>query len=496
MRLTVIAITILLNLNFQVIIGQNRHTQHTANTLLVFEENSIIPLPYVNISVTGTHDGIISNEQGRFMPDELNAKPTDTICFQHIGYERLYISYKDLLNSPIVYLKNNTFNINEITVFPDNFNPQTIVEKVLENRDKNYKIASSKSKVFIRQRSITDFKDFNIDPKKKSALPIKESAKHLNQLMNRKFVSYTDFIGNYYQTDNSNDTLKTKLESIEALKLNPEMTAFKIVSDSINNSSFHDIDSGEYWKIKSGFLSVNIVNSRNTIPEDTLTEAINTDSIGREPLVLLLRNIDFNLSFTKFTDKDIWDFLYKPDRYTFTLDSGTIINGEYVYIINFTPGKKGLYKGCMYVSADTYALLRADYEYATGKTGKSIQLLGIGYTENMFKASVYFEKHGDSYRVKQFSKQSDIKVNVDRPLAFIKKKNRKLFDKKLEEIKTNLQMEFTENDAFEYFVIDEESISKAAFTKFKQAVYHDVNYTDSLNASSWSNFSKIVPVDL
>jgi len=248
--------------------------------------------------------------------------------------------------------------------------------------------------------------------------------------------------------------------------------------------------------MRTGMLGVELKDERKSVPKDTVKKTILNDSPGREPLVLLLKNINFNLSYTGFSDKDLWQFLYEPGKYTFKLEGGTIINNEYVYIIGFTPKNRGLYKGRMYITSNTYALLRADYEYAPEKTGKSIQLLGIGYTENMFKASVYFEKEGDNYRLKQFSKQSDIHVNIDRPLDFIKKKNRKLFDKKLEEIRTKLNFEFTENNAFEFFVIDEKTISEQAYQQINQAIYYNVNYTDSLNSSSWSDFSKIVPIDL
>ena len=46
----------------------------------------------------------------------------------------------------------------------------------------------------------------------------------------------------------------------------------------------------------------------------------------------------------------------------------------------------------MYISTETYALIRADYDYAPDKTGRDIHLLGIGYTENQFSGSIFFEK--------------------------------------------------------------------------------------------------------
>ncbi|MFB6341906.1 carboxypeptidase-like regulatory domain-containing protein [Saccharicrinis sp. FJH62] len=470
-------------------ITNNLYRQGTVSDAITNE-----PLPYVNIFVVRTYDGIISNEQGRYSPAELNAEPDDTICLSHIGYKNQLIVYRVMLQNPDVYLESNTFNISEVTVFPDKFDPRAIVEKVLANKAKNYTTLTSKREVFVRHRSVTDFNDFDIDLRKRTAEPIKQIAKNINTMMNRKFISYTDFIGNYYTTADKEDTVKTKLESTDALRLNPDMNALNLVADSITNLSFLEVDTNEYWKMRTGILGIELKDERKSVPKDTVKKTSLNDSLDREPLVLLLKNINFNLSYTGFSDKDLWQFLYEPGKYKFKLEGGTIINDEYVYIISFTPKNRGLYKGRMYITSDTYALLRADYEYAPDKTGKSIQLLGVGYTENMFKASIYFEKNGDSYRLKQFSKQSDIHVTINRPLAFIKKRDRKLFDKTLEDIKSDLTIEFTENEAFEFFVIDERNISEEDYRDMKQDIYYNVNYTDSVNSGSWSDFAKIVPV--
>ncbi|MFB6318607.1 carboxypeptidase-like regulatory domain-containing protein [Saccharicrinis sp. FJH54] len=454
------------------------------------------PLPYVNIFEVRTYDGIISNEQGRYAPAELNAVPDDTICFRHIGYKTKRIPLRILLRHPDVYLESNTFNISEVTVFPDKFDPRSIVEKVLQNKALNYKAITSEQKVFVRQRSVTDFNDFDIDLRKRTAEPIKQIAKNINTMMNRKFISYTDFTGTYYTTADKEDTVKTKLESTDALRLNPDMNALNLVADSITNLSFLDVDTKEYWKMRTGIIGIELKDDRKSVPRDTVKKTRLNDSLGREPLVLLLKNINFNLGYTGFSDKDLWQFLYDPGKYNFKLEGGTVIGNEYAYIISFTPKKRGLYKGRMYITSDTYALLRADYEYAPGKTGKSIQLLGVGYTENMFKASIYFEKNGDNYRLKQFSKQSDIHVTINRPLAFIKKRERRLFNKTLEDIKSNLTIEFTENESFEFFVIEEKNISEQDYRDVKQDIYYNVNYTGSVNSDSWSDFAKIVPAEL
>lgn len=54
------------------------------------------PIEYVNIGVVGTNKGIISDENGNFSLDKLQAAPTDSIYFSHISYKHKVIAYKDI----------------------------------------------------------------------------------------------------------------------------------------------------------------------------------------------------------------------------------------------------------------------------------------------------------------------------------------------------------------------------------------------------------------
>lgn len=463
-------------------------------TAKVLDAKTKKPLPYVNIYIDGENGGIISNEQGSFKLEELNPLPGDTICFRHIGYELKKIAANALQHTPAVYLHENIFRINDLIVVPDNFDVVSIVEKVLENRDKNYKTVTSKRTVFVRERSITNFSDFNIEPSRRSPEVIQAFSDTLNRLMNRKFISYTDLMGNYYVTANQDDSLRSKFNCTKAVSLNPDMSSTSIVADSIAGFSILDTDSNEYWKIKSGIFGVELKDERKTPVKDSLNKLVNNDSISTRLLLPKHRTIDLNFSFTNMKNEDLWEFLYKPDRYNFTLDGGTSINDENVYIIRFTPKRKGLYQGRLYITTETYALLRADYAYAKGKQGTSVHLLGVGYEENMYKASVYFEKRDDSYRLKQFSQQQALNISINRPLNFKKKRNRRFIDKTLKNIKTELQLTTNQDASFEIFVIEDEFIPENKYRTVKQNDIYQIHYVDTLNTEKWSDFSRIEPV--
>ena len=173
----------------------------------------------------------------------------------------------------------------------------------------------------------------------------------------------------------------------------------------------------EYWKVKSGIIS-------KKIDDDEMSKGKSSDSLGEntERLSFYTTSVKEQLEFSQMEDKDQWEFLYRTSKYNYTIGGGTRVNGEDVYIIDFTPKKNGLFMGRIFISVSTFALIRADYEYAPDKMGADVNILGIGYTEKYFKGSIYFEKKEDNYVLKYFSRKIGTYLTIDRNLALQKKK--------------------------------------------------------------------------
>ena len=131
-------------------------------------------------------------------------------------------------------------------------------------------------------------------------------------------------------------------------------------------------------------------------------------------------NLYYDLNDYQFDNEDMWDFLYKPSRYIFTLAGGTRLQGQDIYIIDFSAKNKGLYEGRLYISLSSYALLRADFHYAEGKHGRNFKLMGL-VLKKKNKISVNFEKTDERYHLKYFSFKKVSSFGIDRKLALLKK---------------------------------------------------------------------------
>lgn len=458
---------------------------------IVIDSKSKDPLPYANIYVLRTTDGVISNEKGNFSLNIADLKESDTVCFQYIGYKTKNISFKQLQDSSTILLEEELFNLSETLIFGSIPNLKEIVKKVIENKDGNYKKVTSKSKVFIRQRDNSDINNFDLDLRRTSFEELDENLiRTIERAMPKNSISYTDFMGNFFTSAVKEDSIKYKIDPIKTVSLKEKDIAELEQLEKLFEDVFTNIDKDEYWKVKTGIFGQKI--DMNEESNDTVVEQDTTNN-NRRKLLYFNNRIANNLNYSNLDDEKQWEFLYKPSRYKYTLAGGIAVNGEDVYIIDFEPNNSGMYIGRMYISRETYALVKADYKYAPGKNGRDISLLGVSYSENQFKGSVYFQKNDGTYKLKYFSKTEGASVGFDRSIALLKKRKRWLFDKTLNEIKVGVNVEIESSSLVEFLILEENEISHNQFSNFKQHEYMNVIYVDQFDEDLWKEYSIIEP---
>ena len=460
---------------------------------VLLDADTHLPLPYANIAVLHTMAGSISNEQGHFSINITNLDRTDTISFHYIGYEKKSMSILELDSLKVVYLKEEAFNLSEILVFGREHDPKEIVKKILENKGKNYKRSASKKQVFIRDRSVADTK-FKIKFKKSSFDQIdKELVDKVARKLPEHTTSYTDFLGDLYYSQSRKDSISLKIAPIRIVSLKEkEVDDFDQI-ETIFEDYFAKTKEKEYWKIKSGIIGtkLDVDEEQPNEADDSLTDMyknyINVD--------IYRKRLNYRFAYCLLDDKDDWEFLYKTGKYEYTFVGGTRVNGEDVYIIDFKPKKKGKYKGRVFVSIETYALIRADYAYESGRTGTDIHLFGIGYSENYFSGSIYFEKKNNNYNLKYFSLERGTTTSIDRNLQLLKKRKRFLWDKTLNEVKVAVDITVIARQSVEVLIMNQMQISNKEFTDFNQKRHAKIINVDQFDDNLWKDYSIIEPTE-
>ena len=453
----------------------------------IIAEKSQEALSYTNILVLNKQQGTISNDAGFFTLDTTGIAPTDTVSFQFIGYKTRKITITEIIQNPVIELKEDLINLGEAFVYGDPPNPKDIIKNIIKNKKQNYKITTSKVQIFARRKDLTDINKISTDIKKNSISEINQ--KNINKAIDnipRHITAYTDFLGNIYLSEKHKDSLK--LDPIRTVSLEQEDIAELENFGKIFERLFKDTSEEEYWKVKSGILS-NKINIEEE--EESPQDSINTENTTKTQY--LNRMTLSQLKFVAMEDTDEWAFLYDTGKYKYTLIGGAKVNGEDVYIIDFEPKNSGKLQGRLFVSTNTYALIKADYQYAAGKMGKDMSLFGVSYSENYFKASIYFEKNNAYYQLKYFSRNEGISFGLDRSVSLVKKKKRFFFDKKLRQIKVGIKMQVDSRNTTELVVLDQTDITDNIFDDFIQPKRMDIIYTDQFNDKLWEGFPIIEP---
>jgi hypothetical protein len=456
---------------------------------VILDGNTEEALPYANIYVVKSGKGAISNEIGQFTVDVSALAENDTIRFQYIGYKTRGITLGDLQRMDAVLLSEEIINLSELIVFGDVPDLKTIVKNILVYKDSNYRKTTSKKQSFMREREVADLSNFKLKFKKSSIDELgRETIQDIEDRTPDLVTSYTDFLGNVYLSNSEVDSVKPKIDPIRLVALKEDYLDDLAELEKLFENVLADTEEDEYWKVKSGIFGqkLDFDEEVEESPFDSLKES-------RWKTAQYEWQVDYQLAYTSLDSKEEWEFLHKPGKYKYSLAGGTVVNGEQVYIIDFEPSSSGMYAGRMFVAMQTYALVRADYDYAPGKMGRDFHLLGLGYTENQFSGSIYFEKKGDNYFLKYFSKRQGFTASIDRSLALMKKRKRWLFDRKLKELKLRLDFLVKVEESIEYLVIDDMEISSAQFDNFEQPEYMDVIFVDQFDEDLWRGYAIIEP---
>ncbi|MBN2668969.1 MAG: carboxypeptidase-like regulatory domain-containing protein [Bacteroidales bacterium] len=451
---------------------------------IVVDSTKLTALPYANIIVANRNAGTISNETGYFSLDISHFNQNDSIRIQYVGYQTKTMALADLDSFMYINLKADIINLSETFVFSDPPEAKSIVKKIIEHKDENYPTESYSAQTFVRSRQQNDILDFGIEMRHNSIPSLNERLlKIFEQYIPKHTTSFTDFYGLIYRSSEAKDSLKFKPIRVVSLD-NEDITELAELEKVFENLMIQTSED-EYWKLKTGIISQTL---DNEAPEDTCKEE--TNSYSGKYFSSSLQN---KLTYSTLNNKKSWEFLYKTGDYNYTLAGGTSVAGEPVYIIDFTPKKDGVFEGRMYVSINSYAIIRADYKYADDKKGFHFDLFGIAYEASLFKGSIYFEKKKDQYQLKYFSRQIGENVVFDRPISFIKKRKRFMFDKTLMEIKVDFKIKQHTESLVEWLVLDRKEESTSFIQSFANPKRVPVIFVNQFDDSVWKDYPSIAP---
>ena len=462
------------------------YAQSVKGTVLTKEKE---PIPYATIQI-GADYGVITNDEGRFTIGTKGYQPSDSVAISCLGYEKIGMQLKEFASQEYI-LKEQVNELSEIYLTDRKLSIDSIMYYVEKNLDKNYRKDHVSYSIFSRETNFTKGKDLDFEITKSTGFK-KKQLESFNadfdaleqKILVNKSKQYTDFVGDFHILDKENSKLTVK-KAIRLFDATNDQSIDALAKQGQEIITRH-LDKDKVYTVKTGILTMSDSVSLDQSNEK-FKDTINSPTFKKNHVKSLLSKHGFN------EDTNL-DFVTEPKKYKYTLEDITFFNSEIVYLISFEP-KRGSanYTGKLYVSNETFAVIRADYQFYKGRVGEKLNLkflLGIKFIEQGNKGSVMFKKSADGFYYPNYIKYDRaMYFYIDRPIKFIENDNRSnkfAFDFKIEGIA---------NDINELLILSGKSLKDSEYNIIKEA--ENMNYITpkEYDASIWQGFNVLEPLN-
>lgn len=446
-------------------------------------------IPYANIKI-GTNATNISNSEGKFSIADANADTSTLIEVSYIGYQTQQLTISTLEKQDyIIKLVPGVYELNNVDVTDKKEDVLSIMAKVKANLNKNYWPDESawSNTVFVREQNTFQAKQFNLEIDESTGFS-KSKLKEVNSEIKRFATQMTksppkefkDFLGVYSASVSKKDDKfvnASKLKVLKASRIKDENRSVSIddLEKTSSNLFLKHLDTTKFYRVKSGWFG-----SRDTISfskeynknrkkdqKDSKPEPKNVT--GAKSTIMNIQRQSSAISGMNT------NFIRQNDWYKYTLD-GAVFTDDYklVYVIKFQPKKgKAKYEGTLYVSESDYAVVKATYQLAKGKTLGGINLkwiLGVKVFENVSSGTLIFKENTATkkYYLQYANLEEGQYFYLNRPLKFIE-----LAEEDRDVLALDIKAEGNILDKTEYLNLEHKALSAS---EFESIIENDFKY--------------------
>lgn len=448
------------------------------------------PIPFAAIQLDSS-TGTITNEEG-FFTIRLKDPANSLLTISCMGYTTKTLSYKAIEEANfVIILEEATNQLDEVYLSNKRPNADSIISKVIANISKNYEFNNKKHNVFYRNKTGFNFKKLNFNIEKATGFRKKKLVNANNSLdsmsrviIDSKSTHFIDALGDLYVRDK--DSSKLKLEKVTMLLDKKNNFSIESVQDKAQAIVFKYLDEDKSYKVKSGLFKIEDSLTFEDVKqkEKKQTDSIDTSDLRQGAMRILKKSNLLSGSFLKqFLDTELYDYEHEDIVY---------FNNELIHIIKFSPDKaKAKFSGTLYITDESFAVVKADYTYAKGKRGKKLNLrliLGVKFIDNYKKGTFVFQKTGEKYTPRYLTEESGQYIYVHRPIKFIENETRN-------KVSFDILIEGSTRSKTEVLFNSQESINSIDFNSFKEVKQTEFLELQHYNPEIWNSYDIIEPLE-
>ncbi len=362
-------------------------------TWLLKDKSSGEPIAFATI-LTGPDTGTISNSEGQFSID-LDKIGSARVRISCMGYETLELDRAQFIKAGnALLMEPAAIQLSEVRLSNRVLTAEEIIAMARQNLSANYVPEGTPFQLFYREAEKMQFDRLDLELEKASELnrkDLQQADARLRKLgddiVKSNVRSFLDLSGAFKTTGDSLSILR--VDRVTQLVDFNEDYSLDNIQERAQHIVLSHLDTTQTYKVKSGLFKV----------EDSISLGDEFNNAGPKDSMNLA---ELKSRATGMADLAGWKEesrlrkLLDPDLYRYTLLKSSFFDGNYVYAVRFEPDRrKAKYSGTLYVDANTFAVLKADYRFASGRTGEKVNLkllLGIRYEENLSSGTVIFRR--------------------------------------------------------------------------------------------------------
>ncbi|MDC1180355.1 carboxypeptidase-like regulatory domain-containing protein [Flavobacteriaceae bacterium] len=458
-------------------------------SIQVKDSLTLTPIPFSTVSFSN-NKGLISDENGIFQLIKSELINQDSLYVSSMGYEKVsypLIKFKD----SIIYLRPKPVVLNDVILTNKRLSSIEIIQQVYKNIDKNYEKGLTKNKIFLSKRSSSKTKRFNTSK-------FKSSIKEIN-------YSLLDSISNNLSKENENaleilcyqfgniEQDKQKISLIKARETyNKEDEILESLNTKLELYLKENIKSDSYFKIKSGLFGVDLevegLHDFDSTDLEVKSKKNEEDLKRKKNFAGYQKNTINNFYSTLFFNEDSdFNFILKPNKYTFSEPELNFIGEDLIYVIECNPKGNSKYKGILYINSEDFALIRLDFKNT--KSLFKFKLLGVAFNQYLREGKLLLSKFdNEKYNLSYAQVTSNQTFSIDRPIRLIEKNKNVKGRRKQNEISFKIDMAFDQENKTEIQVFESSKITINEFEKIEETNTVLPEFLDEFITNFWEEF--------
>jgi hypothetical protein len=457
------------------------------------------PIPFATV-MTNFGENAISNEEGVFrLIRETSFVPEDSLFISCMGFKPFGEAIQQLSDS-LLLLSPKAIELNAVILSQNNLSAAEVIKKVRERVKNKYDLSLTKKTFFLRESFDQRWVQRDLKVKKATIKEFKQAFwDSLFKSIPVKDDWHTESYGALYG-DWSEKRQKLVLKRAVELADTINERGYNQIENKITSVIDENVKENSYFKFKSGIFSTK-VDRNKVIDQESDSTSVNIKKEKEEEE--FLEEEAFHRG-RKNRLKELFNSLIKRDRlditvlnkshlYDYEIINFTYVAGVPVYIISFQPnGKKGKYKGKLYIEAEQYSLIQMEYENV--RSIRDFSLLGLSFNAYGRRLQLKFDRfQEDKYQLQYLNIETKFRTGIDRPVKIIEKNKFVKGRRKQNELSGKIHFKLDQKRSVTLVVFDSEKVNEKAFESLQETKVFTPAKKDSYDPDFWEGYTIMEP---